>query len=637
MPKKYVQKQLTDVKTYLSARGYGIAKTPTLEPLLQQLRDELTVKPFVNPNMPNANDVQPFPVYRESTTKFYMPRIYGIQRFGVPQVCKLGTGDDTPGIVFNGALREEQRLPVEAFLNAVQDPAKMGGILEMRCAAGKTVMALYIASVLKKRTLIICHKEFLMNQWRERIQQFLPTTTVGIIKQAKVDIDKDIVIASLQSLCMRDYDESIFERFGFVTIDECFPYKQWIVTENGPMYIGRLYDMWKNGEKLPLVKSFDEKTQSFAFKQITYAWKKENNTPLKEIWFGNGNIKCTPNHRILTTNGWKNACEIVNGDLIMASTNIVACTKVQDVPNNDSIDNKHVYDIEVEDFHTFVCATSTSTNGVVVHNCHHTGAEVFSRAFFKICSPAILGLSATVKRKDGLSKVFEWYIGKPVYTLRKRDDPEVTVIPIMYSNNSKYYGKEIQMFNGKLNIAAMITAVTSFGPRNERIVEEWRKLHSKEPHRKLLILSERRAHLDTLKEWFDRMGNVGTTGYYVGGMSEAALKASESAQIILATFAMAAEGMDIPALDTLILASPVSAIEQPVGRILRQKPEDRKHIPTIVDVIDDFSMFAGQGRKRLAFYKKQGYAIQGTETCAEAFRETQTALENVCLIRNVDE
>jgi superfamily II DNA or RNA helicase len=488
-PKKQLQMSVqVPVKTYLSSRGYAIAKTPETEALLDDLRKELTVKPFVNPNMPNANDVQPFPVFRESSSKFYMPRIYGVQRFGVPQVNKLSAGEDA-NIVFNGSLREEQQLPVQAFLNAARDPSKMGGILEMRCAAGKTVMALYIASVLKKKTLIVCHKEFLMNQWRERIQQFLPTTTVGIIKQSKVEVDKDIVIASLQSLCMRDYDESIFEKFGFVTLDEC----------------------------------------------------------------------------------------------------------------------------------------------------HHMGAEVFSRAFYKICSPVMLGLSATVKRKDGLSKVFEWYIGKPVYTLRKRDDPEVTVIPIMYTHNSKYYGKEIQMFNGKLNIASMITALTVFGPRNERIVEEWRKLHGKEPERRLLILSERRAHLDALKEWFDRIGTLGTTGYYVGGMSEAQLKESEKAQIILATYAMAAEGMDIPALDTLILASPVSAIEQPVGRILRQKPEDRKHIPTIVDVIDDFSMFAGQGKKRLAFYKKQGYAITGTASCREVMQETQTALDNVCLLRNVEE
>lgn len=102
----------------------------------------------------------------------------------------------------------------------------------------------------------------------------------------------------------------------------------------------------------------------------------------------------------------------------------------------------------------------------------------------------------------------------------------------------------------------------------------------------------------------------GTIGYYVGGMTEKSLKESESCDVILATYSMAAEGMDIPVLDTLLLASPISAIEQPIGRIQRQKPEQRKHIPYVIDFVDEFSLFAGQGRRRIAFYKKQGYDVK---------------------------
>jgi superfamily II DNA or RNA helicase len=86
---------------------------------------------------------------------------------------------------------------------------------------GKTVMALYLISKLKVKTLIIVHKEFLMNQWKERIAQYIPNCSVGIIKQKKVESNNDIVIASLQSLCMRSYDEDVFKDFGFLIIDEC--------------------------------------------------------------------------------------------------------------------------------------------------------------------------------------------------------------------------------------------------------------------------------------------------------------------------------------------------------------------------------------------------------------------------------
>ena len=49
--------------------------------------------------------------------------------------------------------------------------------------------------------------------------------------------------------------------------------------------------------------------------------------------------------------------------------------------------------------------------------------------------------------------------------------------------------------------------------------------------------------------------NILTTGYYIGGMKEADLKISEKKQVILATYAMAAEALDIPTLTTLVLAT----------------------------------------------------------------------------------
>jgi hypothetical protein len=68
-----------------------------------------------------------------------------------------------------------------------------------------TVLSLNIIAKLKKKTFIIVHKEFLMNQWIERIQQFLPGARVGKIQGQIFDIDdKDIVIGMLQSLYMKE-------------------------------------------------------------------------------------------------------------------------------------------------------------------------------------------------------------------------------------------------------------------------------------------------------------------------------------------------------------------------------------------------------------------------------------------------
>lgn len=83
-----------------------------------------------------------------------------------------------------------------------------------------TSMAIYIASILKCRTLIVTHKTFLLEQWVARCRQFT-NSSVGIIRQKIVDIDgKDFVVAMIQSLAKRKYDPEIFKHFDLVVCDE---------------------------------------------------------------------------------------------------------------------------------------------------------------------------------------------------------------------------------------------------------------------------------------------------------------------------------------------------------------------------------------------------------------------------------
>ena len=102
-----------------------------------------------------------------------------------------------------------------------------------------------------------------------------------------------------------------------------------------------------------------------------------------------------------------------------------------------------------------------------------------------------------------------------------------------------------------------------------------------------------------------KAGSSLTTGYYIGGMKDADLKASESKQLILATYAMAAEALDIKSLTTLILSTPKSDIIQAVGRIMRQEHSK----PLIIDIIDTHDPFQNQFLKRRSFYNEKGYKI----------------------------
>ena len=99
--------------------------------------------------------------------------------------------------------------------------------------------------------------------------------------------------------------------------------------------------------------------------------------------------------------------------------------------------------------------------------------------------------------------------------------------------------------------------------------------------------------------------DMATVGYYVGGMKEEALKESEGKKVIIATYAMASEGLDIKTLTTLIMASPKTDVCQSVGRILRTKHA----APLVIDVVDSHEIFVAQWRKRKAYYTKQKYKI----------------------------
>jgi superfamily II DNA or RNA helicase len=99
--------------------------------------------------------------------------------------------------------------------------------------------------------------------------------------------------------------------------------------------------------------------------------------------------------------------------------------------------------------------------------------------------------------------------------------------------------------------------------------------------------------------------NIASVGYYIGGMKEQALKESEGKKVVIATYSMAAEALDIKSLTTLIMATPKTEIEQAVGRILRE----RHSKPVVVDIIDAHAPFQNQWLKRKVFYKKQNYKI----------------------------
>jgi len=443
------------LNTYLGSKGYTILKSELTNYQQHFIRNELTVKPFIQ-GSPVATTTT-FPVYRESNNKFYVPRYFGEEQFGKPKQLKIANGQDI-NIKFNGTLRDYQIPVIDKYLNYITSIEQGGGLLDLPCAWGKTSAALYIVSQLKKKTIVIVHKEFLMNQWIERIQQFLPTARIGKIQGQVIDIDnKDIVLCMLQSLSMKDYPSTMFDSFGFTIIDEV----------------------------------------------------------------------------------------------------------------------------------------------------HHISSEVFSCALFKLVTKYMLGLSATMNRKDGTTKIFKMFLGQVVYKQERSKDEGVIVRGITYQINDEEYNELELDFRGQTASSKMLSKICNYNRRSEFIIKVLKDMIQENPKQQIMIIA---SYKNILKYMYDAIlhHNITTVGYYVGGMKEAALKISESKQVVLATYSMAAEGLDIKSLTTLFMITPMTNIEQSVGRILRQKHE---FAPIVVDIIDTHDNFQRQWTKRKKFYKNQNYKI----------------------------
>jgi superfamily II DNA/RNA helicase len=80
---------------------------------------------------------------------------------------------------------------------------------------------------------------------------------------------------------------------------------------------------------------------------------------------------------------------------------------------------------------------------------------------------------------------------------------------------------------------------------------------------------------------------------------------------------MAAEGLDIATIDTIVLATPKTDIEQAVGRIRPKTGVSERNTPLVIDIVDEFSIFENQAFKRLAFYKKKNYEITTTKVAKD--------------------
>jgi superfamily II DNA or RNA helicase len=453
---------IQDKDRVLTSKGYAIKKTFLNEIQTNGLRSELTVAPKVLDKF--QKDILNFPIYSESKTRFYVPRHWGIKKFGEPEANIVSEGLELPETISFSTKFPPHDFQKEIISSFIDKGAN--GLICVPCGYGKTFMALRAAVLLKRRFLIVVDKEFLMNQWKSEIENFIHGARVGILQSNKIQIDAekyDITICMIQTICRREFPDGFFDQYGFTIFDEC----------------------------------------------------------------------------------------------------------------------------------------------------HHLGAAYFCQALKKIQTRYMLGLSATPDREDGLSLVFEYHLGEPVYKNTKRaPDKEAVVKAIWFDSEDPAYKDVPVNWRGEPITAKLLNQVADFEPRNKRIMELIEE-YASDQNRFILILSDRISQLEWIEKALNDWPQKYVHGYYIGGMKQSKLDDNaDKCQILLATYQMASEAFSVKKLNTVILATPRKNVEQSTGRIFRQRIDERKVAPHIIDIIDSHDCHKRRWFVRSKFYKECEYTFQ---------------------------
>lgn len=231
---------------------------------------------------------------------------------------------------------------------------------------------------------------------------------------------------------------------------------------------------------------------------------------------------------------------------------------------------------------------------------HRVGAPLWSRIAPRFSAQYRLGLTATPRRKDEAQDVFFWNIGPVAYASSVRK-----VVPRLRRIFTDFELQKTSSFDpSRLSKEIQLRFVCKNPARNKLIVSEI--LKAVEAGRKVIVLSERLKHLEILSEIFRLTKPEGCTfDFYIGGRSQDDLKKAEGANVLFCTYQMVKEALDIPALDTVLLATPVFDVEQSVGRIMRVC--EGKKEPVVTDFIDrHVKPFVSLWNARKNFYIKAG-------------------------------
>jgi superfamily II DNA or RNA helicase len=252
---------------------------------------------------------------------------------------------------------------------------------------------------------------------------------------------------------------------------------------------------------------------------------------------------------------------------------------------------------------------------VIIDECHHVPATSFEAAMKRCTARYILGLTATPNRKDGLQKILFLQCG-PIRHRIDLDHSEEQSRTVFV----REFSLRLPAGKDRLPIHQIWEHLIQSGERNRAIASDVSS--ALEEQRFCALLSDRKEHLNALESLL-REKLPEERIYRIDGSTNQKLrtailgnlrsKASEGQPfVLLATASLLGEGFDMPELDTLFLAMPISfkgRLIQYAGRLHRFS--EKKKSVRIYDYVEpDHPLTAQMYRKRTIAYREMGYSIQ---------------------------
>jgi superfamily II DNA or RNA helicase len=242
----------------------------------------------------------------------------------------------------------------------------------------------------------------------------------------------------------------------------------------------------------------------------------------------------------------------------------------------------------------------TTVGTVLFDEAHLMCARTLSAILPHIPARYLGGFSATPSRRDNLEYVLYWLLGPTAFVYQR--------LPSITGKSGTVIIKKVNgpsiptpfTFQKAAVFSALLSSLVVHKDRNALILEL--VIAQCKVRARVLVLTAFREHATELADTLEKSGIP--TQLLLGGKKSS----TGEHKCAVATYKLLELGYDDTTLDTLVLCTPKSSIQQTVGRVEREAPN--KLVPLVFDIVDGNSMLQGMWKKRKSFYASRGFRLE---------------------------